>query len=760
MKVSPLATLLCLALLFSGQAGTTRAQDNERREEVLVIGTPLSADLQSQDVPYAVQSFELDTHVTARPLSIADFLNRAGASVTVNDVQNNPLQPDLQFRGFTASPLLGTPQGISVYQNGVRMNGNFGHEVNWDLIPESAVRRVSVVAGSNPLYGLNTLGGAVVMTTKTGFEDPGIEATARYGSFDRLQLQASAGGNAGPWGYFVAVERFEEDGWRDFSDSAATNAYGALSWKSEATRIDAYFNGGDSTLRGNGAIPEELMAVDRDAVFTHPDITENRMVMATLAARHQVRDGLAFNLRIFLRDVRTDSFNGDGAEAEDCDPPNQAFLCEEEEPDEPLQNQLGNPVMAGFDAVNNRSRRDQTDWGITFETDIEGAFAGLDHHFVLGADYMRGTTGFASTVEFAVLLPDRSTSGSDLFDGDGFTEMRARTNAFSVYAGDTIRLAEALTATISARFSRVEIDNRDRSGDRPELTAAHDYDRLNMGFGLAYRLGSDVSVYGGAYQSSRAPTPVELACSHADAPCTLPNSFIADPPLEDVVSRGVEAGVRGQSGAIEKWHAGAFYIVNRDDIIFQTTGGVTASEGFFSNVDKTRRWGIEITAEGQWQRIRWFTNYTYLHATFRDTFVVSSPHHPTAEDGMLAVEPGDRIPGLPAHQGRLGLVVSLSKRLEAGIDMRARGGQHLRGDEGNLVPKTDGYVLFGAQARFALTDNVAVTVDVENILNAKYETFGTFGEPEEVLGTAFGDSPLFLAPGSARGVWVGLSISW
>ena len=73
-------------------------------------------------------------------LDLSDFLNRRFNGVFVNEMQGNPFQPDLNYRGYTASPLLGTPQGLSIYMDGVRLNQPFGDVVSWDLIPRHGDR--------------------------------------------------------------------------------------------------------------------------------------------------------------------------------------------------------------------------------------------------------------------------------------------------------------------------------------------------------------------------------------------------------------------------------------------------------------------------------------------------------------------------------------------------------------------------------------------------------------------------------------------
>ena len=116
-----------------------------------------------EDVPATVQTYGGKEVGRQGPLSPADFLERNAGSVNINSGQGNPFQPDVSYRGFTASPLLGTPQGMSVFLDGVRVNEPFGDVVNWDLLPPSAISSIQLISGSTPALGLNTLGGALAV---------------------------------------------------------------------------------------------------------------------------------------------------------------------------------------------------------------------------------------------------------------------------------------------------------------------------------------------------------------------------------------------------------------------------------------------------------------------------------------------------------------------------------------------------------------------------------------------------------------------
>src|SRR4029077_19646384 len=179
--------------------------------------TPLpGAGIDPDKVPASVYPVDAAQIRQTGSFNISDALVKYVPGTTVNDVAANPFQPNVQFRGFVASPVSGTPQGLAVYQNGVRINEAFGDTVNWDLFPDLAIGRVDVV-GANPVYGLNALGGAIVLTMKTGFDFQGGTLEASGGSWGQRQGWIQYGTNAGRWGWYVAGRLLKQDGWRKFS---------------------------------------------------------------------------------------------------------------------------------------------------------------------------------------------------------------------------------------------------------------------------------------------------------------------------------------------------------------------------------------------------------------------------------------------------------------------------------------------------------------------------------------------------------------
>lgn len=578
-------------------------------EEIRVIGiTPdTSARLALRKVPYAVQSAGFADLDAASTLDVSDFMNSRLGSVSINSAQNNPLQADVQFRGFTASPLLGLPQGISVYQNGVRINEPLGDAVNWDLVPESAVYGMQLLSGSNPVFGLNTLGGALSLTMKNGFNFTGHQGEVATGSWGRVTGTLESGGNNGNWGYYVNLSDFDEDGWRDLSESAAQNFYGTVSWRDdERSALDLTYQQADSNLIGNGALPIGLVALQREAVFTAPDITANDMQMFDFNGSHRFSATVQFSGNAFRRENTTDSFNGDGSEFELCELPGGGQALFEDGCDgENITDELSGTGVLSDEAINNISRRKQQSSGLSGQFMFTGEMFARPSQFVAGYSWFRGESTFESVLELAELDPiTRSTQGlgTGTFFAEAETDINTETETASIYFTNTLDLTPELALTLSGRYNDTDVTLRDRSGERPELNGDHNFARFNPAFGLAWSPDADLTLYGSYSESSRVPTSIELACNEGvfelaqqyaieegedpddiEFECRLPNAFLADPPLDDVVTRSFELGARMTVGTTN-YSLGLFRAVNRDDILFQTTG---RSTGLFANVDAT-----------------------------------------------------------------------------------------------------------------------------------------------------------------------------
>ncbi|MBF5039409.1 TonB-dependent receptor [Methylophilus sp. 13] len=304
-------------LLIEKKAITTSADTLKldaipvRAQRMYEVGPMKGLALTKEEMPGNIQSLTAKEIKEAHAVSIADLLNTKLQSVNVNDYQGNPFQMDVTYRGFTASPQLGTAQGLSVFLDGIRVNEPFGDVVNWDMIPLNALGSLDIFPGSNPLFGLGTLGGALSMKTKSGFDSK--EGSIEYlgGSFKRNQFQGSVGGNNGVVAGFVAANLFKEDGWRDNSPSKVNQVFSKLEWRGESLQLGLNMLLASNKLTGNGLLPTEMVEKDRSSIFTSPDQTSNRLQQFQLNALWDVSDTFNITAQVYHRKSRRFSSTGD-----------------------------------------------------------------------------------------------------------------------------------------------------------------------------------------------------------------------------------------------------------------------------------------------------------------------------------------------------------------------------------------------------------------------------------------------------------------
>ncbi|MEW8462096.1 MAG: TonB-dependent receptor, partial [Candidatus Thiodiazotropha endolucinida] len=561
--------LLFTASLVLTGSGTGWA--DERLPSIDVISTtPLhGVEIERTRLPMHTEIATDDDLRQLQSLDLSEFLNQRFGSVFLNEAQNNPLQADLLYRGFVASPLIGLPQGMSVYMDGVRINEPFGDTVNWSVIPESAIAGVNLMSGSNPLFGLNTLGGALSVRTKNGFTHPGAEIEITGGSFGRYTAQASIGGNRDNLGYFITGNYFDEEGWRDHSPSESKQLFGSLAWQGEAGSLDLSLSLSDSNLIGNGALPADLLEEDRETIFTRPDITDQEATLLRLGGQRFLGDEVVLEGAVYYRNSQIDTLNGDDSDFEECEETeNAGFICEEEEDEEELVlDQDGNPILADDEVEGgtvNRSESDQDTFGLSLQTAFLQPLAGRENQLIVGFAADRSEVDFSSDTELGSLDDSRKAIGSGIFVEESFTEVETETKNLSFYFTDTWSYSEKLALTLSGRWNKTEIELRDQLGTA--LNGDHSFSRFNPAVGLAYDLREDLNLYAGYSESNRAPTAMELTCADPEDPCRLPNAFLSDPPLDQVVAKTWEAGVRGSRAGLA-WHVGLFQTVNEDDIL-------------------------------------------------------------------------------------------------------------------------------------------------------------------------------------------------
>lgn len=817
------------------------AESNIKLNKVEVVSTtPLpSVGVPINQIPSNVQTINAEDLERTQSLDITDYMFRNLNGINVNNIQNNPLQADISYRGFIASPLLGTPQGLSLYMDGVRMNQPFGDVVSWDLIPKNAIMGMQLMPGSNPMFGLNTLGGAISIQTKDGRNSPGGAVQFTYGTNARKIGEFEYGGFKDNLDWFVAATYFDENGWRDKSPTEFGQLFGKLGWQGENTNLKLTYSYADTDLTGNGLAPKSQNRRDYDGVFTSPDNTKNVSNFINLQLDHYFTDAINLSGNAYYKKLKTKTYNGD--------------INDESMPEVPggLGQSMGTNY-GGANAANNclaqvlakdepgekcpgiinRTNTEQDTFGLFGQVNVVNKLFDMNNIFTVGAGAEHSRIKFNQTAEFADIVGRATVGTGYMADGtngdidgdpdDRRTRISGKNTVYSIYGTDTLALNDKLSVTGSARYNHVRVANQDKlipdAADSASLTGTHNFNRINPAIGLTYAQSSALNFYGGYNEGSRAPTSVELGCANENAPCRLPNSFAGDPPLNQVVTKSWDAGVRGKLGQTINWNAGVFTATNHDDIQFVNAG--STGQGFFKNFGETRRRGFEAAFSGEYEAFNYGASYTYLDASYQSAETINgnftnAGQPVSAIDGTGAnltpvgravrISKGDKIPLMPKNQLKLFGSYKFTPDFELGADAQLFSDAYVRGNEGNnhragtvtydcvgAINATSGatnalpcgnrtkqgvfkgsgtvagYTVVNMFASYKIQPEWKLFARVNNLFDREYASAGQLGaDPFNAAGnislgtgtqanrtTSIGDT--FVAPGAPRSAWIGV----
>src|SRR3984957_8378225 len=758
-----------LALMTIG----ARAETIELPTFDVVATTPLGGgQINVSQSPFAVWQTSAQDMQTFNDTTLPDALARSAPGVTVGNVSGNEFEPDLSYRGFDATAVTGTPQGLAVYQNGTRINEAFGDVVNWDLIPANAIDRTTIIA-ANPIFGLNALGGAVTVTMKNGFTWDGFEADFEGGSFLRAQEEIEYGKQFGNWSVYGAATQINDGGWRVAEASQLTNFYGDLGYKANGFESHLQLTAGNSQFGVSAFTPIQQLQTNWGSVYTIPQTTYNQLVMLQWTASYAYSPTLNFQAGAYFRQFNQQHIDGNGTDVTPCPP----FSCLN---GTPVHNTMGGIIPdisqggtldLGEDDDNQTQSRSVGVSGQVVDTD---KIWGRDNTLTVGTSLDYGWTHYTgksqlSTITFSGDAFPLTASPFIIDEPDSFLnpiDVRANNTYVGVYALDTFNATDRLTFTGGARFNFAGIS---LEGTNDALLSGYsDYFHLNPTVGLTYKLTPDINFYAGYAMTNRTPTPLELGCASPTDPCIINNFLSSDPPLKQVVGQTFEVGFRGQNALSQlglgpewgklQWSAGLFRTRLDNDILPQQSA--VTGFGFFANVGTTLRQGAELSA--QWTGDRWsaYANYTYIDAIYLTTFEEPSPNNPLQDaNGNILITNGTLIAGIPKNTVKVGVDYAVTPNWKVGADMVAASGQVLTGNENNAVPQAPGYAVFGVHTSYQVAKQVQVFGYVQNIFDQRYYTAGARGPSGEFMTRPSITNPQAFGPGRPVAVFGGVRIT-
>ncbi|MFG6448293.1 TonB-dependent receptor [Roseateles sp. BYS180W] len=754
------------------------------RTEVVGSSPMPGLGLTREQIPLPVQLLRAEDLQRSQALDLSAHMGRRLGSVTLNEVQGNPLQVDVNFRGYSASPLLGSAQGLSIYMDGMRLNQAFGDVVSWDLLPTAAIASVALMPGANPLFGLNTLGGAISIQTKDGLNAPGGRAWLNAGhGARRLGGMEWGAGQAALHGY-ATVSHFEEQGWRAASPSRAQQFFAKLGHEHDNTHVKLTLAAARSTLNGNGLQEERLLARDWASVYTQPDTTQNRSLLMNLSLQQQLSSALSLNANLWGRRISTRTFNGDIND----DSLDQSLY----QPNAAERDALAAAGYSGFptagenaantpfprwrcianallldepaekcNALLNHTQSTQRQGGVQLQLSHQGQFWGWTAQSALGLALEQSRVAFQQSAELGYLTPERGVVGVGAWgdgvrggtvDGEPYdtrVDLSGRTRTASAWVSTTLSLSRSTHLSLAGRYNRQDLSNHDAihpGGGVGSLDGEHRFARFNPSLGLSFSPLAGLQAWAYVGQGSRAPSSVELGCADPQSPCKLPNAFAGDPPLKQVRTTHWDLGLRGGTPRHLQWSLGLFRADNRDDLLFVADD--TSGFGYFKNFGKTRRQGLEASMQAQpMAGLQLTLNYTWLQATYRSAERVNgssnSSNNSAVEDGLPGVDgvidirPGDRIPLLPKQLAKLGLDWQLNPEWSLSMDWQGVGSSTARGNENGQHEadglyylgsgRNPGYGVLNLGVRFKRAGAWSLSLQVNNALDRRYSSAAQLG---------------------------------
>jgi iron complex outermembrane receptor protein len=758
-------------VLLAPLAAMAQSRSSTALPEIQVISTsPLDGTGIDRDkVPTMVQTLSAEDFSRSYSPNVTDTLMQRVPGVSTTDVQGNGFTQDLRYRGFSASPLQGTPQGLAVYMGGIRVNEAFGDTVNWDLIPTNAIDRADIWA-SNPVFGLNALGGAVSLQMKNGFTYQGFEGETLAGSFGRLGGSVQYGAQKDNMSVYLAAQGVDDKGWRYQSPGQLARFYGDLGWKGDQTELHLVTAAARNMFGVVGPTPVDLLARDYKSIYTWPQTTRNEVGLLALNGKQALSDTWSIQGNMYVRSFRQAHVDGNDANVERCsgNAANPLFntLCLEDDgfpPPLPAKanfqilgpnNQAipcppgpGNQCSVTPYGTVDRTRTDATTVGGLLQATNDDKLFGHGNHFTVGGSIDHSRIAFGASSQLGTIFPNLFVGPNPAVPGSGLTihtggnigygpvDLDARNTYYGLFATDTFDLTSRLSATLGGRLNVAKIDMTDQLGTSPDLNGNHRFQRFNPLAGLAYKVMPGMTAYAGYSESNRAPTPLELGCANPNRPCLLEGFLVSDPPLKQVVARTYDAGLRGNNemgGGHVDWKFGLFRTDSTDDIL--NVASAIQGRGVFQNIDATRRQGIEAGA--QYQAAQWlvYANYSFIDATYRFTGDIASPNNPSADaNGNIHIVPGKRIPMIPQHQFKAGADYALTSDWKVGADVVVVGSQFYVGDDGNQNERLPSYWVANLHTSYQLRKDLQIFGVVNNLFNRKFAVYGTYFEPQSIM---------------------------
>ncbi len=743
-----------------GQSDLEKTMSQLPEVEVVAV-TPLPGMGQPlQNLPGNYQIQQGKTWLQQEEFSLPQFMERNMASVNEVNMNGNPFLPNINYRGFAASPVPGTPVGISVFLDGVRINEPFTNNLLWDYVPQLAIQNMEMVPGSNPIYGQNTLGGALVMQTKNGRTSPGSMLQDYAGVWGTNDLEFQHGGYKGKWDWFLSGNWMSQDGWRQQSSSYVKQLFAKVGYHTEETDVHLEYSGADNLINILGPTPIDMVATGGNSmIYTGPNPQYDNLNMVNLLASQKLTDELTLGGNAYFRQSNYNFSNGNVANNVD------QFLGFNYPLAAQALNPSGIPIPAGewdFGSIA------QTGAGARLQLQWEKSFAGMENYAVAGASFDWAQCFFSSGYYQAAMGPNYNNVTIPGYPFQDQFSVPTFSDYVGLYLTDTFSPTPwfHLTGALRDNYAQMMIGGTgvNTTGETVSLAAAERFQQVTpaagftlqplAAFGVSDPTLKDLTFFFNYSESFRPPMVGEITGANPAIPVILPVAQLGDPALSPVLVQTYESGFRGNLTPGNVAWAFSFYQSNlSNNIQFEQTGH--SSAGFFQNIGSEQNQGVEVTLQGSYKKLTWFANWSFLEATFQSPLVLQNAVSPA-----VPVQPGNRLPNLPEQMVKAGITYQLLPQWQISMDCQYYSSRYIYGDWSNVYPMLTGYALLNIQTYYTLNKHCQIFAFATNVYDEQYASAGLISQNVFTGAPNGGTIVPFVTPGSPFGVWGGVRLQF
>jgi iron complex outermembrane recepter protein len=589
-------------------------------------------------------------------------------------------------------------RGVNVLIDGFTY-GNADGFSDFESLELLSTKYIEVYKGANALrFGANSLGGAINLVTKTGYDAGLLELRSEVGSFDFFKNYIASAQVLGPFDYYVGFADTRLNGYREHSEQTRQRVYSTYGYQlpgGTTMRLDVTYVRSEENLPGSLTLAEFK--------------TDPRQRNPNAAFADEARD------YDYLRTAFTVCTPLSEAQALEW-----AFQYNHQDLDHPLS-------FAIIDNVTNN-------WGAEMRYLTSGTLFGYNRRLTVGAQYF-GTR--QADLNFANVRGNRGAKTKD--------QINEAANV-GIYAENQIDATEALMLVVGGRGQYAHRRVRDRfqteSDPAVDDSGTADYFSFTPKVGFIWKALPNMQVYGNASRAFEPPLILEL---------TAPGQINGDlHQLKAQKSWQFEVGTRGRWGPRFAWDVSVYDIELWDEIRnvnVRPFPGAPFTIPRFENIERSRHTGVEVGMElllisdlarrigfaTGGDRLGWRTAYTWSRFVFVDDPVFN----------------GNDLPGAPEHYIRSELRYEHPVGFWVAPDVEWVPTSYVVNSENTA--RTEAYALFNVRLGYTYKPwNLSTFFEARNLADTPYISAVTVDDA----------NGRFFAPGNGLSFYGGVSWRW